>query len=299
MNSGKNGFRNNHLSSARGCGRLEVTHFDVCVNVGPPMAFSGDDKKVENTSMKPTRLTKTEVTQRLKKLRGWKLHKGEITRTYKFSDFVAAMAFVNHVAATAEGMDHHPDIDIRYNEITLTVSDAFRRRPDGARFPSRPAYRRLDVFRMYSNSRIDTFETCPRKYKFRYVENLRVDSEGVEAFVGKRVHETLEKLYKDLKLTKLASLEDLLRYYEQEWEKNWNANVRVVREGITPGHYFELGRQCLRDYYKRYHPFDQGRTLGLEERIEMKLKEGDKSYSVLGLYRPPDLGSANGNLRDP
>jgi len=135
---------------------------------------------------------------------------------------------------------------------------------------------------VYSNSRIETFEQCPQKYKFRYIQNIRTETEGVEAFVGKRVHETLEKLYRDLKMTKLHTVEELLQFYEGEWEKNWHGHVRVVREGITPGHYFALGKQCIVDYYKRYHPFNQGRTLGLEERIEMKLKDGDKTYSVQG-----------------
>ena len=135
---------------------------------------------------------------------------------------------------------------------------------------------------MYSNSRIETFEQCPRKYKFRYVDNIKTDSEGIEAFVGKRVHETLEKLYRDLKLTKLDSLEDLLAFYESAWEKNWHGKVTVVREGFTPAHYFAKGQRCLRDYYKRQSPFNHGKTLGLEERIEMKLKDGDKLYSVQG-----------------
>jgi len=135
---------------------------------------------------------------------------------------------------------------------------------------------------VYSNSRIETFEQCPRKYKLRYIDNIRTEREGVEAFVGKRVHETLEKLYRDLKMTKLHTLEELLQFYESEWEKNWHGKVQVVREGITPGHYFALGKQCIADYYKRYHPFNQGRTLGLEERIEIKLKEGEKTYAIQG-----------------
>jgi putative RecB family exonuclease len=58
--------------------------------------------------------------------------------------------------------------------------------------------------------------------------------------------------------------------------------VTVVRPGFTPAHYFAKGQQCIKDYYGRYHPFDQGKTLGLEERIEMKLPDGDKAYSVQG-----------------
>jgi putative RecB family exonuclease len=135
---------------------------------------------------------------------------------------------------------------------------------------------------MYSNSRIETFEQCPRKYKFRYIENLRMETEGVEAFVGKRVHETLEKLYRDLRYTKLNSLEELLQFYADAWEKNWHSAVKVTRAGFTPGNYFALGQQCIAGYYKRYHPFDQGKTLGLEERIELKLAEGEKTYTLQG-----------------
>ncbi|MFA5975791.1 MAG: PD-(D/E)XK nuclease family protein [Elusimicrobiota bacterium] len=135
---------------------------------------------------------------------------------------------------------------------------------------------------MYSNSRIETFEKCPRKYKFRYVDNLRTDTEGVEAFVGKRVHEALEKLYRDLKYARLNTLDEVLQFYEQNWEKNWHGKIQVVRSEISPGDYFKLGRQCLTDYYKHYHPFNQGKTIGLEERIELKLTEGAKTYSVQG-----------------
>ena len=135
---------------------------------------------------------------------------------------------------------------------------------------------------MYSNSRIETFEQCPRKYKFRYIENIRTETEGIEAFVGKRVHETLEKLYRDLKMAKLATWRTCFISMRRNGRKNWHGKVTIVREGITPGHYFALGKQCLTDYYKRFHPFNQGKTLGLEERIEMKLKDGDKLYSVQG-----------------
>jgi 4a-hydroxytetrahydrobiopterin dehydratase len=46
----------------------------------------------------------------------------EIRRTYVFADFVAAMAFVNALAEAAEQAQHHPDIDIRYNKVTLSLT---------------------------------------------------------------------------------------------------------------------------------------------------------------------------------
>ncbi|WP_035348518.1 4a-hydroxytetrahydrobiopterin dehydratase [Edaphobacter aggregans] len=49
----------------------------------------------------------------------WKLESGKLVRDWTFKDFVQAMAFVNRVAELAEAAGHHPDIDIRYNQVRL------------------------------------------------------------------------------------------------------------------------------------------------------------------------------------
>lgn len=67
-------------------------------------------------------LKKQEIEARLESRPGWKRHDDEIRREYKFADFKEAMAFVNRVAELAEGADHHPDIDVRYNRVKLTLS---------------------------------------------------------------------------------------------------------------------------------------------------------------------------------
>lgn len=70
----------------------------------------------------PTRLSDDEIAARLRTLPDWSLVSGEIQRTYSFKDFVASMKFVNKVAEHAERARHHPDILIRYNRVTLTLS---------------------------------------------------------------------------------------------------------------------------------------------------------------------------------
>jgi len=67
-------------------------------------------------------LSNEEVSVRLHTLQGWNLAAKEIRKTYKHKDFVRAMGFVNSVALLAEKANHHPDIDIRWNTITLTLS---------------------------------------------------------------------------------------------------------------------------------------------------------------------------------
>jgi 4a-hydroxytetrahydrobiopterin dehydratase len=52
----------------------------------------------------------------------WELDGETISRTFHFDDFVEAIGFVNKVAIAAEVADHHPDIDVRWNKVTLALS---------------------------------------------------------------------------------------------------------------------------------------------------------------------------------
>lgn len=132
----------------------------------------------------------------------------------------------------------------------------------------------------YSHSKLAAFESCSRAYKFAYIEKPEVEEfETADAFMGSRVHEVLQRLYEDLKYEKRNSLDDLLAYYEELWEKNWSDGVRVIKEGLTPEHYRKVGARCIRDYYRRYEPFDQGRTIATELRVAIEVE----GYKIQGL----------------
>jgi 4a-hydroxytetrahydrobiopterin dehydratase len=64
-------------------------------------------------------LSVADIEEALKTHRAWKLQGGKLVREWKFKDFVEAMEFVNRVATLAESAEHHPDIDIRYNQVLL------------------------------------------------------------------------------------------------------------------------------------------------------------------------------------
>ncbi|MEZ6242281.1 MAG: 4a-hydroxytetrahydrobiopterin dehydratase [Phycisphaerales bacterium] len=68
------------------------------------------------------KLSDEQVRAGLEKLPEWSASGGKITRTYQFEDFVQSMRFVDQVASAAEADQHHPDILIRYNKVTLTLS---------------------------------------------------------------------------------------------------------------------------------------------------------------------------------
>jgi len=68
------------------------------------------------------KMNEAEIKSALDAVPQWNEVGGELQRTFQFDDFVQSMAFVTKVAETAEGDQHHPDILIRYNKVTLTVS---------------------------------------------------------------------------------------------------------------------------------------------------------------------------------
>lgn len=68
------------------------------------------------------KLTQAQIEDRLAELPDWSQNGDLLQRTFNFDDFMAAMAFVNRIAELAEDFQHHPDILIRYNKVTLTLS---------------------------------------------------------------------------------------------------------------------------------------------------------------------------------
>lgn len=68
------------------------------------------------------KLAASEIKAALATVPLWKKRGAVIHRTFDLVDFVAAMKFVNVVAQAAELAQHHPDIDIRWNRVTLTLT---------------------------------------------------------------------------------------------------------------------------------------------------------------------------------
>lgn len=124
---------------------------------------------------------------------------------------------------------------------------------------------------VFSHSSLSSFETCPKKYQLRYVLKLPVETEGIEAFVGKRVHEVLERLYEFAARGLVPSLARVLARFRANWEEQYDAErLRIVREEMTVGDYRQAGERCLENAYRRLYPFDD-ETLGLEQKIQFPL----------------------------
>jgi len=134
---------------------------------------------------------------------------------------------------------------------------------------------------LYSHSRLSTYEQCPLKFKFNYIDRAETETEDyIESFLGSRVHETLEWLYTNVKMTKIPTLKSTLSYYKKMWKENYNKRVKINKKGITANNYFNQGKKFIKKYYNHHKPFDEN-TIGMEMMILIDL-DGTGKYKLQG-----------------
>ncbi len=68
------------------------------------------------------RMSDDEVKERVSKLGGWEREGDALERQFEFANFVASVEFVNRVVPVAEEMNHHPDLSISWNKVTVSLS---------------------------------------------------------------------------------------------------------------------------------------------------------------------------------
>ena len=133
----------------------------------------------------------------------------------------------------------------------------------------------------YSHSKLSTFEQCRLKYKFKYVDKIKIITKSIEALLGFCVHAVLEYLYNEVKTGRIPSIDEIITVYDTMWKENYDDNlIIIVRQGMTKEDYFNKGVQFLVDYYTRHHPFDDN-TLEIEKKVEIILDE-EKQIKIIG-----------------
>lgn len=127
---------------------------------------------------------------------------------------------------------------------------------------------------MYSHSRLAVYETCPRQYRYQYLDRLPVpEVETAEMFVGSQVHSALEDLYRQVAARRVPALDEVLAGYRRRWAAEWRPDIQISRPELGPEDYRRQGEAHLATYYQRYHPFDRERTVDVERRIVFALDE--------------------------
>jgi len=66
-------------------------------------------------------LSADEIASRLTSLHGWTLEEKRISKRFEFKDFREAVNFLTEITPVADEQNHHPDVQIHWNELTLTL----------------------------------------------------------------------------------------------------------------------------------------------------------------------------------
>ena len=132
----------------------------------------------------------------------------------------------------------------------------------------------------FSYSGLESYKKCPAQFKFRYIDFIRKPDEGIEAFMGKRVHEALE-FYIEVQSGRIPIIDSIHDYYKSIWNDKWHNRIAIAKRGECKEDYFRLGEDCIARFYRKNQPFAE-RVEGIELEIDFKL-DGNESYRIKGI----------------
>ena len=133
----------------------------------------------------------------------------------------------------------------------------------------------------FSHSSIQTYKKCPAQFKFRYIDKIHKKDEGIEAFLGKRVHESIEYLYERVKSGFTPFVDEILKVHRSLWKEKWHRRIAIFYDHKSPRDYFSLGEKCIARYYRNYYPFNDN-VISNEHEIVFLLDD-DPAYKIKGI----------------
>jgi putative RecB family exonuclease len=95
------------------------------------------------------------------------------------------------------------------------------------------------------------------------------------------VHITLEKLYLDLQSEQLNTLDDLFLYFIGIWNEKYHDEILILRKQHSIEHYQSLGKRYIKNYYQSYQPFNQTKTISIEDHVIFNLDD-EEQYKIQG-----------------
>ena len=131
----------------------------------------------------------------------------------------------------------------------------------------------------YSYSALETFESCPKKFQFNYIDKVSIEKKGhAAAIMGNVVHSVLQVLYKRAFENNLMPKEEMFQMYKDEWNKYVIDYIEVTSDYQTVDDYISTGEKILDQYYDKFQPFNQSKLLGTELNLYFTLPNTDFKF---------------------
>lgn len=124
---------------------------------------------------------------------------------------------------------------------------------------------------VYSHMRLASFEQCPYQYELKYIDKRRESFEGIEAFMGRCVHEALAWLYEDARNDGRPTLDGALRAYDKAWRSGMSPRVRVIKRNDSEDAQRERGRDLLARHVGDGFRRNQLETVATEIRFKIRV----------------------------
>jgi len=132
----------------------------------------------------------------------------------------------------------------------------------------------MDGLSRFSFSRITTFEQCPRRYRYRYLDGVREAFRGIEAFMGQQVHLAIEWLHRERMSERRPTAGETVAFYCSSWDREIaleGARVRVVRQGMDVESYRRRGAELVARFRRERFETDPLTTMAVEEHFDVPI----------------------------
>jgi ATP-dependent helicase/DNAse subunit B len=125
--------------------------------------------------------------------------------------------------------------------------------------------------KIYSYSQINTYKSCPERYKISYLDRTRKPDESIEAFMGNIVHEVLEWVFKE-RANKFTTFDKLTAKYDDLWLNKWHDKIYIADPRVNTDHIYTIGLRCLGNFCNAYGPMFNTPVYATELKLEFEIE---------------------------
>lgn len=140
-----------------------------------------------------------------------------------------------------------------------------------------------------SYTQLKKFSQCPRAYRYEYIDKIKTpEYKTAEAYMGRKIHQALEFLYRSIYKGTTPKLDEILTVYQCLWLQDMDSQLIINNTNKSMSGYMQEGMEYVSRYYHKYQPFNQGEVVGVELKIKADLS-GDGRYIFTGFIDRLDL----------
>lgn len=124
----------------------------------------------------------------------------------------------------------------------------------------------------FSHSKLELFADCPQKFSFKYIDKVEAPTRrSVNLFTGELLHQCLERLYKAVQIGKTPQLDELMEYYNAQWEKESEETLDVIGDNMTLADFRADGEKALTRYYAKHMDEYSAEVMAVEHAFTVEI----------------------------